>query len=708
MKKTTLLIYVFTLLNSAVFAQKHIAVKANNGFPNPYGHRCSSTEAEKVLRDKDPAAFDLMKAQKETELQNWITNNYEVSSKKAVITIPVVVQIWKNTSQVPNIRVTQQIDRLNADFGRTNSDAGNTPSQFSAVNTEIQFCLANKDENGNSTTGIIRKPVNGNPAQSGGPDLWDTDKYLNIFVYDIGGGTLGFTYTPSSTVNQAVHIGTSYFGNTGGTYGMGRTASHEVGHWLNLEHIWGDANCGNDFVSDTPTQQSDNGGCPNHPSTSCGNNGDMFMNYMDYVNDACMNAFTAGQKTRMIAAINTWRPGLLNSALTKCAVPAAEAIFTANVTTINAGQSVTFSDASTPVGMITSWNWDFDVSNLGGVSPANLSGQGPHVVTYNNPGTYSVSLQVNDGNSSDTETKIAYIVVNPTGTVSCDSTAADWDWTTEQFSAATWALDINSAPSANDGYIMGKNAYDDNGWASKVSFSASGKELTDILYLFVQSSGTGVATLKVWGADGAGQDLNGTATSSAPGTELYTMGTTSGAFSGNLNQLVGIPISPAVPLNGDFYIGYDHPAAPADGDTLCMGTATGTSGNTTWANEAGIGWRDIEYWGSGAGTQGTALNYKGTVVAVVCDIATGEKEIVGNIGQLSIYPNPSLGTLNVALTEKNNSTVSIYNILGEVVFSSTKNTQLFTVDMNNQPNGVYFVKVKTGGNVTTKKVVLSK
>ncbi len=84
------------------------------------------------------------------------------------------------------------------------------------------------------------------------------------------------------------------------------------------------------------------------------------------------------------------------------------------------------------------------------------------------------------------------------------------------------------------------------------------------------------------------------------------------------------------------------------------------------------------------------------------------QEIVGNIGQLSIYPNPSLGTLNVALTEKNNSTVSIYNILGEVVFSSTKNTQLFTVDMNNQPNGVYFVKVKTGGNVTTKKVVLSK
>ena len=707
MKKITLLISGLILLSSGIFAQKHVAVKTNNGFANPEGHRCSTTQAMKMLRDQDPAAFDMRKAQKETQLQDWITNNYDASSKKAIIIIPVVAQIWKTTGQVPDSRVTEQIDRLNADFGRTNTDAGNTPAQFSAVDCEIQFCLANKDPQGNASTGIVRKTPGGSPAQNGGPDLWDTDKYLNLFVYDIGGGTLGFTYLASQAPNNAVHIGTSYFGNTGGTYGMGRTASHEVGHWLNLEHIWGDANCGNDFVADTPTQQSDNFGCPNHPSVTCGNSGDMFMNYMDYVNDNCMNAFTLGQKTRMIAAINNDRPTLLTSSVTNCATAALTAEFSANVTVINAGQSVTFTDGSTPVASVNSWNWDFDVANLGGVTPGTANTQGSHVVTYNNPGTYTVSLEVGDGSSNDTETKTSYILVNAQGTVTCDSTVADWDWVAEAFGPANWGADCNGT--ATSGYIMGANCYDDFQWSSKVNFSLLGKELTDVMYVFVQSTGTGATSLKVWDADGAGQDLSGNAVTTGPGTELFVSPTTSGAFSGNINQLVSVPVSPAVALTGDFYIGLDHPANPGAGDTLALGTAAGTSGNTIWANEgAGIGWRDVEYWGSGTGGGGTALNYKGTVVAVVCDIATGEKEILGNIGQLSIYPNPSIGTLNIALVEKENSTVSVYNMLGEVIFNSTKNTQLFTVDMNNQPNGVYFVKVKTGNDVITKKVVLSK
>jgi Pregnancy-associated plasma protein-A len=98
-------------------------------------------------------------------------------------------------------------------------------------------------------------------------------------------------------------ISPQYFGSTGSVvapFNKGRTATHEVGHWLNLRHIWGDANCGNDLVSDTPTQQTSNFGCPSFPRVTCGNgpNGDMFMNYMDYVDDACMYMFSAGQKTR--------------------------------------------------------------------------------------------------------------------------------------------------------------------------------------------------------------------------------------------------------------------------------------------------------------------------------------------------------------------------------------------------------------------------
>src|SRR6185503_7844831 len=96
---------------------------------------------------------------------------------------------------------------------------------------------------------------------------------------------------------DGVVIDDNAFGSTGtvqAPYNKGRTATHEVGHWLNLRHIWGDANCGDDFVNDTPTQQTSNVGCPNYPHVTCGNgtNGDMFVNYMDYVNDACMAMFS--------------------------------------------------------------------------------------------------------------------------------------------------------------------------------------------------------------------------------------------------------------------------------------------------------------------------------------------------------------------------------------------------------------------------------
>jgi hypothetical protein len=603
MKKITFLILGLTLMNSGMFAQRSAAVQSKFTITNPDENRCSTSEAIKIIRDKDPEAFDARKIENEQKLQNWIANNYQVSAKKAVIVIPVVVQIWKNTTSVPDSRVVEQIDRLNADFGRTNTDAGNTPGVFSAVDCEIQFCLANKDAQGNVSTGIVRKTVGGSPDQQGGNDMWDPTKYLNIFVYDISGGILGFTYTPSSTADQAVHIGTPNFGNTGGQYGLGRTASHEVGHWLNLQHIWGDANCGNDFVADTPTQQTSNGGCPSHPSVTCSNSGDMFMNYMDYVDDNCMNAFTAGQKTRMIAAINTWRSGLLSSSATNCS---------------------------------------------------------------------------------------AVIVTPPPSGGPCDSTVANWDWNTETFEAGYWALDVNtSAGATNDGLQLGNNAYDDNGWATKVSDSTSGKELTDVLYVFTNSTGNGAANLKVW---------DNTGTAGAPGSVLFSSPTTTGAFSANLNQFISLPISPAIAVSNDFYIGYDHDAVPVDGDSLAMGVGVGTSGNQLWAKETG-GWLDLTAYGTDA---------KGTVVAVLCDVATGEKEILGDISQLSIYPNPSIGTFNVALTEKVASTVMVYNMLGELIFSSTKNTQLFTVDMNDQPNGVYFVKVKSGDLLTTKKVILSK
>ena len=295
--------------------------------------RCGTKLYTDLLKEK---YLEYNTAREEVNLQTekWIQSNPN-HSPKTIITIPVVVHVvWNtNTENISDAQIFSQIDVLNEDFRRTNSDASNTPNvwQSIAADCEIDFCLANIDPNGASTTGITRTQTSqtsfsiSNDAMkstsSGGIDPWDQDDYLNIWVCDLSGGILGYATPPSQWNNpdDGVVIGYKYFGNTGtaqAPYNKGRTATHEVGHWLNLDHVWGDNNCGNDQCNDTPTQQSANYSCPNFPSTSnCtgnGNNGDMFMNYMDYTNDACMNLFTNDQKSRMISAINQYRSNLLN------------------------------------------------------------------------------------------------------------------------------------------------------------------------------------------------------------------------------------------------------------------------------------------------------------------------------------------------------------------------------------------------------------
>ncbi|MBC7864302.1 MAG: T9SS type A sorting domain-containing protein, partial [Bacteroidia bacterium] len=153
-------------------------------------------------------------------------------------------------------------------------------------------------------------------------------KYMNIWVCDIdGGSTLGFAYTPGSTgpADDGIVIDYNFFGTIGtvaNPYDMGRTATHEVGHWFDLEHIWGDesACAADDLVADTPEQKAENYACPSYPQTTqsggrclTSDPSSMFMNYMDYTDDDCMNIFTLGQKTRMQAALNTQRSGLITS-----------------------------------------------------------------------------------------------------------------------------------------------------------------------------------------------------------------------------------------------------------------------------------------------------------------------------------------------------------------------------------------------------------
>lgn len=258
---------------------------------------------------------DLKRAEKLQQIEKH-TNSVINNPNKAVngiITVPVVVHIVYNTNaeNISDAQVQSQIDVLNDDFRRLNTDANNTWSQ--AADSQIEFCMATVDPNGNATNGITRTSSSVSAfgtndqmkySSQGGKDAWPAGDYLNMWVCDISGGILGYAQFPGGNdATDGVVMDYQYFGTIGtatSPFDLGRTATHEVGHWLNLRHIWGDGNCNvDDFVTDTPTSDGANYGCASSHS-SCGTL-DMVQNYMDYSDDACMNLFTAGQKTRMRA-----------------------------------------------------------------------------------------------------------------------------------------------------------------------------------------------------------------------------------------------------------------------------------------------------------------------------------------------------------------------------------------------------------------------
>lgn len=223
---------------------------------------------------------------------------------EGAIVIPVIVNILEDyNGQVSQSQIQSQIDVLNEDYNDANPRTNGVPSEFAGViaNCDISFTLAavNRKISNKSTWGTSDAMKY---SSQGGIDVTDPSRYLNLWVCNIGGGILGYAQFPGGDpATDGVVIGTDYFGVTSGVYGGGRTCTHEVGHWLNLRHIWGDGRCKqDDFVTDTPASDRANYGCPVYPTVHCRSN-DMTMNYMDYVYDDCMYMFTSGQNERMRA-----------------------------------------------------------------------------------------------------------------------------------------------------------------------------------------------------------------------------------------------------------------------------------------------------------------------------------------------------------------------------------------------------------------------
>ena len=309
-----------------------------------------------MMKQQDPGLEARMVAL-EAQTQEYIKNN-PPSAQSVVITIPIVFHIvWNTTAEnVSDDCIHAQLAVLNADFRKLNSDWTKvTQTGWAALvaDCEINFCLATVDPTGVATTGITRTQTTVTsfsndavkytaPAGSGGHDVWDRNKYLNIWVCDLSGFTLGYAQFPGgAATTDGVVIDYQYMVGSAGCgtapYNLGRTATHEIGHFLDLYHIWGDdsnldgtcnasdACTGSDQVTDTPNQCDCNyttwaTGTVKTDICSPSSPGYMWMNYMDYTNDAGLYMFTAGQKARIVAAMDgSTRVGLKTSAVTNCA-----------------------------------------------------------------------------------------------------------------------------------------------------------------------------------------------------------------------------------------------------------------------------------------------------------------------------------------------------------------------------------------------------
>jgi len=238
------------------------------------------------LRETDPGLRE-RRAQLKQRIAGSISSGEASRVAEELVTIPTVVHVVHRTEEenVSDEQVASQLEVLNRDFRAQNEDAKNVPEVWGGLvaDAKIQFELVTEDPQGNLAEGLL-----GYAQFPGGPPESD-----GVVIRHSAFGTVGSAAEP---------------------FNLGRTCTHEVGHYLNLFHIWGDSDdcSGSDEVSDTPSAQAPNYGKPEFPHVSCNNapNGDMYTNYMDYSDDAAMFMFTPGQVTRMNATLAAERVAL--------------------------------------------------------------------------------------------------------------------------------------------------------------------------------------------------------------------------------------------------------------------------------------------------------------------------------------------------------------------------------------------------------------
>jgi hypothetical protein len=697
----------------------------------------------------------------EKQTRSFIENSDQLVT--GIVTIPTVVHvIYSNSNEnISDAQILSQINVLNEDFRRLNSDADGTWSQ--AADTEIEFCLASVDPNGNSTTGITRKSSNTTSwgtndamkfASNGGVNAWPTGDYLNIWVCNIGGGILGYAQFPGgSTSTDGVVVGPNYFGSTGylsAPFDLGRTTTHEVGHWLNLRHIWGDGGCNvDDFVSDTPTSDASNGGCAvGH--VSCGSV-DMVQNYMDYSDDACMNLYTQGQKTRMRAVFDGFRSSLLNSGgCGNAPTPTCnDGVQNGNETGIDCGGSCApCSSGCSGTEVVISitldnypeeTSWTIKNSNGSTVATGGTYGNqadgstvtineclsdGCYDFTIND--TYGDGICCSYGNGSYSVTAGGSVVASGGNFTNSETT--------------NFCIGGGPAPTCNDGVQNGDEEGVDCGGSCTPCNTGGGCSTIQIDFENFES-GWGI-----WNDGGSDCYRNNYAPYASSGSYTIRIRDNSGNASSMTTDNLGLSGFEEVTIDFNYYpVGMENGedfwlqgsldggntwttvATWARGTDFQNGNAysesiiiTGGYTNTTkWrfrcdasVNNDRIYIDDVNISGCANGSRSDELA-DGHLDGTLEVIAQESEELSISENSIQLYPNPTRDILNVSFDVLEDSAVALRVIDAYGKQIEQNNMQLargkyqHIVDASAYNTGFYFVQIKTGDKIVTKKFIVA-
>ena len=683
---------------------------------------CGTMDYLEQQKLNDPSIERNLQKQ-EQQIQQWTRehgDNFRTAG--GVITVPVVVHVVYRTStqNISDAQILSQIDVLNEDFRAMNADFSSVPTAFqsAAADAQIEFCMAVRDPQGNPTNGITRTSTTVNSfstnnnvkyASSGGVDAWPRDSYLNLWVCNLGGGLLGYSQFPGTglAATDGVVCGYNFFGRVGtlsAPYNKGRTLTHEVGHWFNLRHIWGDdgGSCnGSDQVSDTPNQAGENYSCPSFPRTDAcqtSSPGVMFMNFMDYVDDACMYMFTAGQGTRMAAILNGTRSSLQNS---MGCVPLQLANDDAGVSAIASPSGTLCTDQITPSFTLKNYgtntltsvtiNWEIDGGTVSTQAwTGSLASQA--TATVNLPtqtvasGAHTITIFTTNPNGN-TDGDMMNDSDNSAFNISSSGAAAPfmYDFSSSTWPPAGWGLD-----NPDNSYTWEHNAsvgFNGNGcvWMDNYTYQDRGERDAFTLPA-VSLAGASSATLTF--------DLS------------YVLYSQSG-FSDTLMVDVSTDCGNTW---SNVYTEFDQALTTVT--PYYLASAFTPSSAAQWRNES----VSLSSYAGAASLIVRFVNgndYENNLYIDNVNITAGGVSIDEAVlnQSVAVFPNPSNGEFKVGINMPSASDLelAVFSLHGKQV--ATKSLNSFTTgdidfDLSTEAAGVYFLRVASEGTTIVRKVAI--